>query len=293
MSKMLILQGVPASGKSTYAKSLDPKKWIRVNRDDIRHMMGGYMIDGREKFVEQIEKEMVIKCIYNEKDVCVDDTNLNPKTIQMWQEIADEYHVQIEFKEFKVSMADAIKRDSERESRVGRKVIENFFRKYYPEEYKEYYTDVRLKDGTNKNNLPTNKPNVILCDLDGTLALHNGRNPFEYDKIHTDVINAHLSFLLSYIEDGMKIVFVSGREGNEVARQQTREWLDNNGYVGCELLMRKQGDFRPDEEVKLEIYYNEIEPRYNVIAVFDDRDKVVKMWRENGLMCCQVYYGDF
>ena len=59
------------------------------------------------------------------------------------------------------------------------------------------------------------------------------------------------------------------------------------------ILMRKQGDFRPDEEVKLEIYYNEIEPRYNVIAVFDDRDKVVKMWRENGLMCCQVYYGDF
>ena len=57
--------------------------------------------------------------------------------------------------------------------------------------------------------------------------------------------------------------------------------------------MREKGDHRGDEIVKKEIYDNQIKPIYDVMCVFDDRDKVVKMWRDEGLLCCQVYYGDF
>ena len=45
--------------------------------------------------------------------------------------------------------------------------------------------------------------------------------------------------------------------------------------------------------MKEEIYDQYIKDKYNVAAVFDDRDRVVKMWRDKGLLCCQVYYGDF
>ena len=41
MSKLLILKGLPASGKSTYAKELVSKGWKRVNKDDLRSMIDG------------------------------------------------------------------------------------------------------------------------------------------------------------------------------------------------------------------------------------------------------------
>ena len=57
--------------------------------------------------------------------------------------------------------------------------------------------------------------------------------------------------------------------------------------------MRKNGDSRRDSIVKEEIFWNDIEPKYNVLAVFDDRDQVVKMWRELGIKCFQCEYGNF
>ena len=57
--------------------------------------------------------------------------------------------------------------------------------------------------------------------------------------------------------------------------------------------MRSKGDHRSDTEVKKEIYDKYIKDKYNILCVFEDRDKVVKMWRDEGLLCNQVYYGDF
>ena len=56
--------------------------------------------------------------------------------------------------------------------------------------------------------------------------------------------------------------------------------------------MRPERNFRPDEPLKLE-WLNNMDWKDNVEAVFDDRDKVVNMWRENGLTCMQVAYGNF
>jgi len=47
--------------------------------------------------------------------------------------------------------------------------------------------------------------------------------------------------------------------------------------------MRKSGDRRPDVEIKKEIYENEIFPKYEVYAIFDDRLSVCRMWYELGL----------
>ena len=57
--------------------------------------------------------------------------------------------------------------------------------------------------------------------------------------------------------------------------------------------MRQNSDRRPDDVIKAEIYETCIEPYYNVLYVFDDRDRVVKMWREKGLTCLQVAEGNF
>ena len=52
--------------------------------------------------------------------------------------------------------------------------------------------------------------------------------------------------------------------------------------------MRPFGDRRKDLIVKKELYMNHIHNNYDVICVFEDRQSVVDMWRELGLLCCQV-----
>jgi hypothetical protein len=57
--------------------------------------------------------------------------------------------------------------------------------------------------------------------------------------------------------------------------------------------MRKLNDNRPDDIIKKELYDQYIKGKYFVKFVLDDRDSVVRMWRNEGLLCLQVYYGNF
>ncbi len=58
--------------------------------------------------------------------------------------------------------------------------------------------------------------------------------------------------------------------------------------------MRPAGNTEDDRIIKRR-YWDELDPvsRQCVFAIFDDRDKVVKMWRELGVACFQVAPGDF
>jgi len=97
------------------------------------------------------------------------------------------------------------------------------------------------------------------------------------------------------------IFFCSGRP--EKYRQITLNWMVANGlqdinWAYCKalnptLLMRPDNDRREDYIVKKEILDNKILPYYNPILALDDRDQVVKMWRDNGITCWQVAEGHF
>lgn len=136
---------------------------------------------------------------------------------------------------------------------------------------------------------------AIVVDLDGTVALRDpsvDRSPYDYSLVHTDLPNKEvISVLWSLWRDGHKIVFVSARE--DVCFNSTYKWLSVNCPPFVKLLMRKKGDNRPDDVVKREIYDKHIKFSYEVVGVFDDRNSVVRMWRELGLTCFQVADGDF
>lgn len=135
---------------------------------------------------------------------------------------------------------------------------------------------------------------VVLCDIDGTIALRRGRSPYDQSKVLEDAFDPRMNFLLSSLSEKFKIIFLSGRQDTKQCREDTEKWLkDNLGLSEVTLIMRSEGDFRPDDVVKKELYQKYIKDRYNVVCVFDDRDKVVRMWRSLGLLCCQVYYGNF
>lgn len=136
-------------------------------------------------------------------------------------------------------------------------------------------------------------PKAIICDLDGTLSLINNRNPFDGIKCEQDLPNVPIMNLVkNYKGLGFKIILLSGRDGKY--EPETKLWLEKNHIIYDKLLMRAPKDNRKDAIIKLEIFKREIENKYFIEFVLDDRNQVVDLWRkELKLPCLQVFYGDF
>ena len=134
---------------------------------------------------------------------------------------------------------------------------------------------------------------VIIVDIDGTVALRRDRSPYDESRVHRDAPNRNIIDVIDRLATTVPVIFLSGR--TEAARADTRRWLTRYLECGAEsaLYMRAIGDRRNDAIVKEELYRRHIEPRNDVLCVFDDRDRVVAMWRRIGLTCLQVAYGDF
>ena len=133
MNKLLILQGIPASGKSFFAKQWveeSPKTRVIVNRDSIRRGLGVYWVPSRESLVTSIEQHSVYEALDMGYDVCLDATNFNPKFLEKWEEIASLLNIPIEYKQFEISLEEALERDKNREFSVGEEVVKSFYNKY-------------------------------------------------------------------------------------------------------------------------------------------------------------------
>lgn len=157
---------------------------------------------------------------------------------------------------------------------------------------------------------------LYIFDLDGTLALIEHRRHFvnrpkpDWQAFYAACVDDSpnvpvIRTLKSLRKSGAEIWIWSGR-GAEVAGE-TEEWLYKHGCLKTTMflhwepfrppesfMMRPVGNYTPDEQLKLG-WLAEMEPpeRRRLTAVFDDRDKVVRMWRENGVPCFQVEKGDF
>lgn len=135
-------------------------------------------------------------------------------------------------------------------------------------------------------------PQILIVDLDGTLALIGDRSPYaaehcERDSLNKPVANFMDNWSTLYREEERQIILMSGRQ--ELHRPQTEKWLDDNEIVYDALFMRATGDNRNDAIVKRELFDAHIRDKFDVYLVLDDRTKVVRMWREElGLTCWQV-----
>jgi len=140
------------------------------------------------------------------------------------------------------------------------------------------------------------KQKAVIVDIDGTVAIRDDelRDPFttEFDKLVADTPQSRIVDLVAlFFNNDYKIIYVTGRDGQ--AEEGTREWLRLYTPPYAHLYMRTPNDMRKDTLVKREIYKSKIEPHYDVHYVLDDRNQVVDMWREIGLVCLQVAPGDF
>jgi len=137
-----------------------------------------------------------------------------------------------------------------------------------------------------------NKQRAVIVDIDGTVATRTNRDPYDYSKVLDDASKPDVvEVVASLWRSGHAIIFVSARDDS--CFDDTYEWLRLHCPPTMKLFMRKTGDIRSDDIVKREIYETHIKPEWNVVCVLDDRQRVVDMWREIGLTCLQVDYGDF
>ena len=147
---------------------------------------------------------------------------------------------------------------------------------------------------------------TVIFDLDGTLAIIDKRRAlaakpngkinwgtfFAPENIKLDEPNFPVIESFKAMKAAGFIVGIfSGRD--EISRQETMNWLAKHNIDPMFLRMRPNGSFTPDDVLK-KAWLDEIIANGNeVMCVFDYRDKVVKMWRENGIACFQVAPGNF
>lgn len=281
MSKLkqqfILTKGLIASGKTTWAKQycLEHPEFVNICKDDIRKTIKG------EGNVIKERNRLTREALSHGKSIIWSDTNFNPVHEQTACQIASEYEIDfVSWKIFDTPLEECIKRDNARANGIGETAIRQMYNQYLrPEIFKPIY-DPSI-------------PNCIMVDIDGTLAEKGDRSPYDWSKVGIDTPNKQLIKLLKTITKGalavdkpIPIIILSGRDS--VCREMTKQWLLDNKIDYDDLFMRSEKDMRPDTVIKKEIYDNEIKGKYNVIAVFDDREGVCRQWYELGLPLYRV-----
>lgn len=287
MKKIIMLRGLPASGKSFWAKEYVKTHQghvKRVNKDELRNMLDAEIWSkNNEKFILEIRDAVIIKSLEWGLDVIVDDTNFHEKHLEQMKKISEitgfKGKVQVKIKDFTdVPLEVCLERDEKRENRVGSKVIMDMYNRY-------------LKPKPKIINYDKNLPSAICVDLDGTLALFGNKNPYERDFINDIVSEPVRKIINNFSKLGYEIIIVSGRKNKFL--EETQKWLNENVILYNKICMpRADNDNRKDVIIKKEIYDNEIKGVYNVIFIIDDRKQVKRMWVQEGLFVLDVNQED-
>lgn len=146
--------------------------------------------------------------------------------------------------------------------------------------------------------MTTSLPRAVLFDVDGTLAIRDETDPnvrhfADWDRVGEDHPNPAVIKLAQLVAASGRYTLIVMSDRDEVCRWQTKMWMHAHGIRFDELYMRRRKDNRLDTVVKRELFEKHIAGRYEVAFVVDDRDGVVRQWREMGLTCFQVAEGAF
>jgi len=331
--QVLLYSGLPASGKTKSAlewTAEDPDRRVRINYDDLRLELFGanwkFNFKG-ESLMQDTARSRAIAALKASKSIVVDNTNLTPRSRNKWKSLAEANNALYVEQEFDTPVALCKTRDAERtgKARVGWAVIDwmalsNGYidwedRVNYPRDFLIVDMDGTLTDCEWRRKFLepklTHKLDCTAVDSDGLFKNYSfidnstgrckqcGIKPRKnwgafFRGVGEDPPVKAVLQLVKYLYHHYDILIVSGRPIDQCGMATElwlREHLLSQGIIPRHLFMRKSQDQRPDTEVKQEIL--DLLPKNRISYVLDDRDVVVKMWRDNGLTCLQVANGAF
>lgn len=286
---MYIMKGLPGCGKTTRAEEImrETGNTIRINKDSLRTMLHLDKWTGvNEGLTREAARELAKMFLKKKMNVIIDDTNLNPGTMQSWKDFAKGLASVEVIDMTDVPVEICVMRDLEREKFVGGTIIKNMALRYglltYPED------------------------SVVLCDIDGTIAdtghrLHHvqaslhvdGKKDWKkfFSEMHLDPVRKEVGrILIDYYNKGKTIIFMSARP--EDYRDVTLKWLhDNLLTFAYTVIMRPKHDKRQDVEVKKDMLNMYFPDKKVIHAVIDDRPAVIRLWKEMGLNVIDVGEG--
>ena len=257
------------------------------------------MIPFYEERISKMVEASVLTLLKSDTNVIIDATNTSLRTIQDMIHTYTEY-ADISFKVFDLPVDELVKRCDKRYEETGKFIsksvvernvanlkhtLEKFDFAPIPRKVQVATTSYATQD--------KNLPKAVICDLDGTLSLLNGRDPYNAATCDNDLLNEPVAAALKMAkQQGYQVILLSGRE--DKFREPTVRFLDKHQIGYDLLLMRTSNDFRKDNIIKRELFEGEIQGKYFVEFLLDDRNQVVDMWRKDlHLPCFQVNYGDF
>lgn len=127
---MLILQGLPGSGKSTWARAwrdLDPEHRVIINRDQIRFLLyrkyrGLTALE--ELIVTAVETRLATLALREGKSIVIDATNLEARHLAQWIALAERHGVRYERVTLRTPVEECLRRNNLRAASGGRFVPE-------------------------------------------------------------------------------------------------------------------------------------------------------------------------
>ena len=303
-TKLILTRGIQGSGKTTWARQWvaeDPDSRVRINNDDIRNMLGNYWVVERESLVSEMKQYLTQAAMDRGYNIVIDNMNLNPKEVKFWEKVVelnnedpDGYKYEIEFKDFFIPLEECIRRDAMRPNPIGEKVIRETWKRYkhfiQTSEVEKYVNNLIKEDES--------KPYCLVVDMDSTLCFNTTKRPWYGEGAAEGMINDVPNMgVLRLVEQWTKpgptaytnnLIIATGRDTSQ--EEVTKQWLAKYNIFPQEFYFRKQGDYRKGVEVKKE-QIEKILEKYNVVAIIDDCEPIVNMYREMGLTVLQPNKG--
>ena len=304
MNKLILTRGIQGSGKTTWARQWvaeDPSSRVRINNDDIRNMLGNYWVVGREPLVSEMKQYVTQAAMDRGYNIVIDNMNLNPHEVKFWEKVVelnnedpDGYKYEIEFKDFFIPLEECIRRDAMRPNPIGEKVIRETWKRYkhfiQTTEVERYVNNLIKEDES--------KPYCLVVDMDSTLCFNTTKRPWYGEGAAEGMINDVPNMgVLRLVEQWTKpgpsaytnnLIIATGRDTSQ--EEVTKQWLAKYNIYPQEFYFRRKGDYRKGVEVKKE-QIEKILEKYNVVAIIDDCEPIVNMYREMGLTVLQPNKG--
>ena len=309
MYTIILTRGIQGSGKSTWAKEWvaeDSENRIRINFDDLRNMMGNYKVENwklRETIINDMFVSFMKSAMENHYGIVVDNMNLSDSAVNRVEKIIEEYNKNhreqytYEFKNFFTDVNECIARDKKRLMPIGEDIIRKTWRTYRHKilqiQNNEFVDSLKSSKYSNNPELP----NCIIADMDSTICFNTQGRPyfgkdagkFMMDDIpNLGVIDIIRSFLRNKNGDD-KVFIITGRERTPEIERATLDYVDIfiSEHPDIIVLFRPNKEYMSGDDMKMKLIDENILGKYNILYAIDDSDKIVKRYRQNGILTLQ------